>query len=231
MPSISVIRSASRVANSRVLSLSAAIFLAQAAIASSVAAQTTMTPAPPAMSGHQSADAAQSLVNFVTSVNRDEIAMGKLAISKASSADVKTYAQHMIDDHTNAQTAWAEKAPSWSLTIPDSVSTVAKPAKSMAGSAAMANGMSEVRDTTTGLRGGTSAAAIHSANLAAMDSLKNLSGPAFDSAYLTAQKKGHEAVLKELAAQTLARDDMQSSMALYRSTVEKHAAAAKKLQP
>lgn len=206
----------------------AVTFGAFAVVTTDAGAQ-TVPAAPPAMSGHASADGSQMLVNFITSVNRDEIAMGKLALTKSSSAEVRAYAQRMIDDHTNAMSAWAAKVPSWSLTIPDSAKTVTKPVT--AGSAAMANGISEVRDTTTGLRGGTPAAAIHSANLAAMEQLKSLSGAAFDSVYVEAQKSGHDAVLKELGQQPRNNQDMQTLISLFRTTVEKHATEAAKLRP
>ena len=213
-----------------ILAFLGAAVLGQSLATKSLQAQ-AVTAKPTTMSGHASADAAQLLVNFVTSVNRDEIALGKLALAKASSAEVRAYAQKMVDDHTNAMAAWAEKVPSWSLKIPDSANIVTKPATAMAGSAAMANGMSEVRDTTTGLRGGTTAAAIHSANLATQTQLKELSGAAFDNAYLKAQRTGHEAVLKELIAQPGNYNDMQSLLALFRTTVEKHLSEVRKLQP
>ena len=213
-----------------ILVLLGAAVLAQPLSAKLLQAQ-AVKPPPTTMSGHASADAAQLLVNFVTSVNRDEIALGKLALTKASSAEVRAYAQKIVDDHTNAMAAWEEKVPSWSLKIPDSASIVAKPAAAMTGSAAMANGISEVRDTTTGLRGGTTAAAIHSANLATQAQLKGLSGVAFDKAYLTAQRTAHEAVLKELSAQPGNYNDMQSLLAVFRTTVEKHLSEVRKLQP
>ena len=212
------------------LTLACATILSLTFTTGSALAQ-TMPPAPTAMSGHASADAAQLLVNFITSVNRDEIALGTLAATKASSAGVRAYAQHVVADHTNAMSAWTDKVPSWSLTIPDSGKTAAQPAKAMAGSAAMANGISEVRDTTTGLRGGTSAAAIHSASLATLQELKGLSGAAFDQAYLSAQQAGHTAVLKELAMQPTNYNDMQTLLTIFRSTVEKHQGEARKLQP
>ena len=189
------------------------------------------TPAPPArtMSGHESADSAQSLVNFITMVNRDQIAMGQLAMTKATRADVKAYAQRMVEDHTNAMTAWMQKVPSQSLTIPDSSKSATKSMQSMAGSAAMANGVSEVRDTTTKTKGGVSPSAIHSANLSAMDDLQQLSGPAFDAKYVDAQLAGHDAVLKELALRPVTYTELQTLLTTFRTTVENHEVAAKKL--
>ncbi|MGV3709761.1 MAG: DUF4142 domain-containing protein [Gemmatimonas sp.] len=205
-----------------------AVSICVALTTTTLSAQATQT-APATMSGHASADAAQLFVNFITSVNRDEVAMGKLAVEKATNPAVKAYAQRMIDDHANAQSAWAQKVPSLSLTIPDSVSAVAKPPQ--AGSPAMAGGMSEVRDTTTGLRGGTSAAAIHNANVAALNELRGLSGAQFDQAYIKAQVASHEAILKELAAQPEHSKDLQTLIVLYRTATEKHLSEAKALHP
>jgi predicted outer membrane protein len=199
-----------------------------AAFAPLAGAQATQT-APATMSGHASADAAQLFVNFITSVNRDEAALGKLAVEKATNPAVKAYAQRMVEDHNNAQSAWAQKVPSLSLTIPDSASAVAKPPQ--AGSAAMAGGMSEVRDTTTGLRGGTAASAIHNANVAALAELKGLSGAQFDQAYVKAQVASHEAILKELAAQPEHSKDLQTLIVLFRTATEKHLSDAKALHP
>lgn len=207
------------------------VALAGTVAVSSVQAQMPATrPAAPSMSGHEGADIAQALVNFITTVNRDEIALGKLALSKASRADVKAYAQKMIDDHTNAMTAWAQKVPAQSLTIPDSVPTAPKSAQAMAGSAAMANGISEVRDTSTKSKGGVAPAALHSANLKTMAELNELSGAAFDAKYLDAQVEGHAAVLKELTLRPITYTDLQTLLTTFRTTVENHEIAAKKLK-
>lgn len=210
------------------IAVTALVIIHAVGLPSSAFAQATQT-APATMSGHASADAAQLFVNFVTSVNRDEVALGKLAMEKATNPAVKAYAQRMIDDHNNAQAAWAQKVPSLSLSIPDSVSAVAKPPQ--AGSAAMAGGMSEVRDTTTGLRGGTAASAIHNANVAALTELKGLSGAQFDQAYIKAQVTSHEAILKELATQPEHSKDLQTLIVLFRTAAEKHLSDAKALHP
>lgn len=205
------------------------VALAGLVFVSQTGAQTPM-PKANTMSGHEGADSAQLLVNFITTVNRDEIALGKLALAKASRADVKAYAQKMIDDHTNAMTAWAQKVPAQSLTIPDSAQTATKPAQAMAGTAAMADGISEVRDTSTKARGGVAPAAMHNANLKTMDELKQLSGAAFDAKYLDAQIEGHAAVLKELTLRPITYTDLQTLLTTFRTTVENHEIAAKKLK-
>ncbi|MEO7997106.1 MAG: DUF4142 domain-containing protein [Gemmatimonadaceae bacterium] len=189
----------------------------------------TPAPAPRTMTGHASADSAQSLVNFITMINRDEIAAGQLAMSKSARADVKEYARRMVEDHTNLQAAWVEKVPALSLTIPDSGSTTPKPMMAKTGTAAMANGVSEVRDTTTKARGGVGAAAIHSANASGLEDLRKLNGSAFDSLYVQMQLDGQDAVLKELALRPITYTELQTPLIIFRTTVENHQIAAKKL--
>lgn len=188
-------------------------------------------PAAPAMSGHASADSAQAIVNFVTTVNRDELAAAKLAVMRATRSEVRSYAQHVIDAHSKAMTEWEAKVGALSLTIPDSAKAATKSPQAMAGSAAMANGISEVRDTTTALRGGMGAAAIHSANVAALAELQKANGDAFDKMYVAAQVKGHEATLREINEHPTTYTQLQTLYTQFRGTVEQHLTAARKLVP
>ena len=99
----------------------------------------------------------------------------------------------------------------------------------VAGTAAMANGISEVRDTITKNRGGIGAAAIHSANVSGLEELRKLTGPAFDAQYVRMQVEGHDAVLKELALRPVTYTELQTLLTTFRNTVETHQEAAKKL--
>lgn len=209
--------------------LAAASSLASVAAVPALVAQMP-APTSTAMTGHAAADSAQSLVNFIATVNRDEIAAGQLAMSKATRADVKAYAQRMVEDHTNAMAAWAQKIPALSLTLPDSAKSVASSAQSKANTAAMANGISEVSDTTTRKRGGIGAAAIHSANVIGLEDLRKLNGTAFDAQYIQMQLDGHDAVLKELALRPITYTDLQTLLTTFRTTVENHQVAARKLK-
>lgn len=94
-----------------------------------VAIATTMwTPAlraqetvPLSISAHKSADVAQLLVNFVTTISRDEISAGRLAMTRATSPDVRAFAAKVVEAHTSNIAAWAKEVPTLSLTIPDSI--------------------------------------------------------------------------------------------------------------
>lgn len=208
------------------LFLAGAMFVA-AMWTPALAAQETL---PLSMSAHEGADVAQLLVNFVTTINRDEIAAGQLAMARATRPDVRAFAAQVVETHKSAMTAWARQVPAFSLTIPDS-SAPPMTAKAMAKSSAASDGVSEVRDTTSGLRGGTTAAAIHSANIASLDDLKAANGARFDSLYLAGRIEGYDAVLKELAKQPPTYDGLQSLLTQFRKDVQDHHTEARKLLP
>ena len=197
-------------------------------------AQGSMSPPPaaptPQMSGHSKADSAQSLVNFITTVSRDEVAAAKVALQKTSSAEIKAYAQQSIEDHENVLTAWAQKVPSLSLSIPDSAKLVTRTPQAAAGSAAMANGISEVRDTATAARGGVGAAALHSANVALLAKLREMNGAQFDKAFVDAEAEGLDATLKELEKYPVTYTELQTLLTQFKDIVYKHRTTARKLQ-
>jgi putative membrane protein len=55
-----------------------------------------------------------------------EISAGQLASSKATNADVKAFAQHMVEDHTKANAELKTLADSKKVEVPSEPSTVAK---------------------------------------------------------------------------------------------------------
>lgn len=61
----------------------------------------------------------EDFVKRATEANLAEIKVSELALSKAQSPDVKKFAQHMIDDHTKANSELAQVASSKSLKVPD----------------------------------------------------------------------------------------------------------------
>ncbi|MBN2991042.1 DUF4142 domain-containing protein [Pseudomonas cedrina subsp. fulgida] len=60
-----------------------------------------------------------------------EVEAGKLALQKSSSADVKTFAQHMIDDHTKANQALMALAKKHDLEVPDDAALMDKAKKAI----------------------------------------------------------------------------------------------------
>src|SRR4051812_49619891 len=50
-----------------------------------------------------------------------EVKLGQLAVDKATSADVKQFAQRMVDDHSKANQELTELASSKSVTLPSDI--------------------------------------------------------------------------------------------------------------
>ncbi|MCX4065749.1 DUF4142 domain-containing protein [Pseudomonas sp. S1Bt30] len=68
-------------------------------------------------------DAAQSGIT--------EVEAGKLALQKSSSADIKTFAQHMVDDHTKANQQLMALAKKHDLEVPDDAALMDKAKKAI----------------------------------------------------------------------------------------------------
>ncbi len=79
----------------------------------SASAQTMNTPAAPALN-----KADQAIVVGMARANMAEIEAGKLALANAESAEVKTFAQQMVDDHTKALNDVTSLAQNKGITLP-----------------------------------------------------------------------------------------------------------------
>lgn len=60
-----------------------------------------------------------------------EFEAGKLALQKSSSADIKTFAQHMVDDHTKANQQLMALAKKHDLEVPDDAALMDKAKKAI----------------------------------------------------------------------------------------------------
>lgn len=60
-----------------------------------------------------------------------EVEAGKLALQKSSSADIKTFAQHMVDDHTKANQQLMALAKKHDLEVPDDAALLDKAKKAI----------------------------------------------------------------------------------------------------
>ncbi|MBK5477740.1 DUF4142 domain-containing protein [Pseudomonas sp. TH21] len=60
-----------------------------------------------------------------------EVEAGKLALEKSSSADVKTFAQHMVTDHTKANEELAALAKKLDIEVPDDAALTDKAKKAI----------------------------------------------------------------------------------------------------
>lgn len=63
----------------------------------------------------------QKFVMDAAHANMAEVELGKLAADKASSADVKKFAQQMVDDHTKANDELKTIAQNKNITLPSSI--------------------------------------------------------------------------------------------------------------
>jgi len=87
-----------------------------------VQAQTTSaaqsSAAKPSASGEQLSAGDEKALKDMAQANINEVAAGKLALSKAESSDVKAFAQKMVDDHGSALTKVQAVAEKKGVTLP-----------------------------------------------------------------------------------------------------------------
>lgn len=69
-------------------------------------------------SGSKLSAADEKAVKDMAQADINEVAAGKIALSKAQSSDVKAYAQKMVDDHSNALTKVQTVAQQKGITLP-----------------------------------------------------------------------------------------------------------------
>ena len=112
------------IASSRLRALPAIAAIAGALAAGTVAAQTATTAATPASAARSHADS--SFMKNAAESNFAEIAAADLALKKGTSADVKAFAQKMIDDHKKADSELQTLAASKGVKLPTDASMVQK---------------------------------------------------------------------------------------------------------
>ncbi|RZI56903.1 MAG: DUF4142 domain-containing protein [Rubrivivax sp.] len=84
------------------------------------------TTAPAAASAPRAAHADSSFLKNAAESGHAEIDAGNLALQKGSSADVKSFAQKMVDDHKKADTELQALAASKGVKLPTEATMVAK---------------------------------------------------------------------------------------------------------
>lgn len=67
----------------------------------------------------QAASSAKSFVEKASAGNAAEVALGKMALSKASNPEVKAFAQHIVDDHRKAQGELKQVAQTKGMDTPE----------------------------------------------------------------------------------------------------------------
>lgn len=139
-------------------------------------------------------NAQMSDLDFVTKVAKNgktEVAAGQLALSKASSADVKQFAQRMIDDHTKANSELMQLAQTkgWQLPPDDMAASTAQLHNTSLSDAAMADNQKMQAD--------------HKAKL---DKLSKLSGAEFDREYMTHMVMDHDKAVAMFESKANSKD-------------------------
>jgi len=68
----------------------------------------------------------RQMIEDLAQANMAEVDAGKMALEKSQNADVKKFAQHMVDDHTKALGEVQALATAKNVTLPDGAGPVAK---------------------------------------------------------------------------------------------------------
>ena len=187
----------------------------------------------PASAGAMDAPVAQ----FLATVNRGEMSSGELAISKATNAEVKAFAQQMVTEHQTAMQALQTMASASGWTID---------------SAAMASGMGGMSDSAHAamMAGGSAAASpgstpqsgaaalttamqqMQQMMATSMQQLRSQSGAAFDRAYMDAQLAGHQQTLDLLRQYntSVQSNELRSHVTQVQGSVEQHLQKAKDIR-
>jgi putative membrane protein len=84
--------------------------------------RTANTPMSNAMSKNSAADSDATFMKKAAQANMGEVELGKLAVEKASSENVKKFGQRMIDDHTKAFDQLSQVASTEHVNLPDGLS-------------------------------------------------------------------------------------------------------------
>jgi len=91
---------------------------AVAALFCTVGVQAQSSAAKPSASGEKLSASDEKALKDMAQANINEVAAGKLALSKAESSDVKAFAQKMVDDHGSALTKVQAVAEKKGVTLP-----------------------------------------------------------------------------------------------------------------
>jgi len=139
-----------------------------------------------------------------------EVHMGKLGVQKAQNAEVKQYAQRLIDDHTKANAELKQLAAQKGITLPDDKVASADSERTK---------VRESEATTESEHG-------------SMTKLHNLSGTEFDREFVRMAVTDHEKDVKEFerAAQKSDDPDLKAWAQKTAPTLREHLQQAKSLQ-
>ena len=118
-----------KMSEKKIMATLASFAVASALLVSNTAFAQTPAKASAAASAAALSKADQKIVTDMAIANMAEVDAGKMAVSKTQNAEVKTFAQKMIDDHTKALNDVTALAQSKGVTLPTEVDA---PHKAMA---------------------------------------------------------------------------------------------------
>lgn len=174
-----------------------------------------------------SPDSTQALVGLLAVANKDQIDAAKVALQKANRADVKTFAQELVDEHTKVLEQLGAGVKSKALSRDDTTNEAQR--SGMRGIAGQYSVNSLKADSLA--RTGTGpAATVHAANIAAMQKLNSATRETFDQTFLATQIEGHEMLLKLLDKHSTADAKLSGVVAELKSSVQQNLEEARKLQ-
>jgi len=174
------------------------------------------------------------VAQLLATVNRGEIGSGQLASTKARNAEVKAFAQQMVQEHETAMATLTTLASSsgWSI---DSAAIMSG-AGNMAG---MSDSAHAAMSGAGGATGQSGAPALTSAlqqmqqtMSASMQKLRGQSGATFDRAYMDAQLAGHQQTLDLLRqyGTSIQNTELRSHATQIQASVEQHLQKAKDIR-
>jgi putative membrane protein len=144
-----------------------------------------------------------------------EVELGKLGVEKASSPDVKQFAQRMVDDHSKANDELMQLASQKGVTLShgDHQATMSNTASGMTESTGTGHSSSADKDHQAMMKG-----------QAVKDKLSKLSGADFDREYMSMMVKDHVKDVKEFEeASSKAKDaDLKAWAAKTLPTLREH---------
>jgi putative membrane protein len=173
-------------------------------------------------------DSSQSIVLLLTVANKGEIDAAKLAVEKATRADVKAFAKRLVDEHSKALQQLGDSARKSAVTRDDTTGEAQR--SGMRGIAGQYSVNSLRGDSLSKVPGASDAVTIHAANQAAIQKLSEASGATFDQTFLATQIEGHELLLKILDKNASTDAKLQGVVAEMKTAVQQHLAEAKQLQ-
>lgn len=198
-----------------------------------------------AMSGAGQADVAAHA--FVSAVDAGEIQQGQLAQSRAQNPQVRSFAQRMVADHSGALQMREQRLGAMGMGLRAGTRTMAGgEGMSAGGGASMGsgsgNGMftsamvttpSGMSDLNAVLMANPHSRPVAETAMRDMQMLQQLSGAAFDRAYMTRQAEMHQFTLDSLdrlLAQNAMSADMRAMLTTQRGAVAMHLQMAQQLR-